>query len=823
MKKVLSFILWVIPICLMAAPYNGEIMSFKQPDGTWVDVKLYGTEYYMRAEGLDNYTVVRDKNTQWICYASLSADGAELISTGIKYRLTKNSVPTIKTAINAPKHIEISEKALEQQILKNKKALEGDDFQNHEMNPEPEIVTGAIKGLCIVVDFSDEPGTLPMDEFESFCNDMDYSNFGNNGSLRKYYYDISGGIVDYQNIVFGYFRAPKTFAEYDSMHIAYGAKAILDLALNWIESLGFDFSTLSINPDGSIKAINLMYTGVPKSWNEGMWWHQGTYTKFSADGVHSGKYNCSIAYNPLSLATVVHENGHMICHWDDTYKYYDQSGPDGIGAFDLMCNYSNAYNPVPPNPFYIIDAGWGNVVDITNYIGEISDIAEDLTYYEYRNVNDTNEFFIFDNRSKTGRSTYIPDEGLTIWHIDRLGDNQSFHHQVYLVHANNNMEAKEDICFHSGLNTEYNDNTEPNSQFYDRNPSRLIVHDISPVSYTMTYTLGPKEAIPVIRFSFLNISDDDNLNGLLEPGEFGNINMKVGNFGTANLGNATLACEAVDMNAGYVTINTAPKNLESILVQEDIAATFNIAVAGGIPIGKVITLKFTISSEADSSVFVKEFDIGNPVYMANQELSTCSSVFYDDGGRTHNYSCNTDLTTTFLAPSPGQFVKAEFLSFELESSNDCEYDYLSIYNGLSVSSPLIGTYCGNNSPATIESTDASGALTFQFHSDEALRGTGWEALITCTGISEVHNLSGDNAFEIYPNPSHDKVFVKITLNNSHNLRLVIVDTEGREILQYNISDQPLIEINRSTIPNGNYFIQLWKENDLKSVQKMVLL
>ncbi len=242
-----------------------------------------------------------------------------------------------------------------------------------------------------------------------------------------------------------------------------------------------------------------------------------------------------------------------------------------------------------------------------------------------------------------------------------------------------------------------------------------------------------------------------------------------------------------------------------------------------IPIGKVITLKFTITNEGDSSVFVKEFAIGNPVYMANQQISTCSSVFYDDRGRTRNYSSNADLTTTFLAPSPGQSVKAEFLSFELESSNDCEYDYLNIYNGLSVSSPLIGTYCGNNTPGTIESTDTSGALTFQFHSDEALRGTGWEALITCTGINGEENQSDDNAFEIYPNPSLDKVFVKITLNSSRNLRLVIVDTEGRELAQYNITDQPLIEIDRSTIPGGIYYIQLWKEKDLKSVKKMVLL
>jgi M6 family metalloprotease-like protein len=823
MKNLLIVLLWLFPGCLVAAPYNGEILSFRQPDGTWVDVKLFGTEYYIRAEGLDDYTVIRDKNTQWICYASLSEDGTEFISTGIKYTLTRDLIPALKMNMDIPRHLNISADAREHIIRENKRNLKGGFYGGDDAHAEPRSLSGVIKGLCIVVDFSDEPGTLPISEFSSFCNDMDYSNFGNNGSLRKYYYDISGGIIDYQNVVFGYFRAPGTFAGYDSLPIAHGAQAILELALKWIDSEGFDFSTLSTNPDGSIMAINLMYTGKPKTWNYGMWWHQGVYSGFSADGVHTGYYNCSVAYSPLPIATVVHENGHMLFNWDDTYKYDNEHGPDGIGTFDLMCNYGNAYNPVPPNPYFVMNAGWGDVVDISNYNGSVSDIAEDHTYYQYKNVNDTNEFFLFDNRSKTGRSMFIPDEGLTIWHIDKRGDNQDFHHQVYLVHANNDIEDKENICFHSGLNTDFSDTTSPNSMFYDGNTSKLILHDISAVANTMTYDFGPIHSEPVIKFSYIGISDDNNLNGFPEPGESLNVNMKVGNFGTAGLGSSTIKCEAVDSNKEYATINTGPIKVENIPVQENADFDVNLAIAANTPLRTVITLKFTISGENDTSSYIREFVIGKEIYMANQEASACSAIFYDQGGRTRNYASRTDLTATFVAPSAGSSVKAEFFSFNLETSEVCEYDYLNIYDGPSILSPLIGTYCGNNTPGIVESTDPSGALTFRFHSDGAVTGSGWEALITCTGATEVQNKPDEYSFEIYPNPSTDEVFVKININISPDLRLIIIDGLGREVSRYRITDQPIIEINRNKIQPGMYYFQLWNENSLLSTKKMVLL
>jgi len=819
MKIVPGILMLWISYSLTAAPYFGEIMRFKQPDNTWVDVRLFGSEYYMRAEGVDNYTVVRDIKTGWICYATLSDDGTELISTGTVYRGIKDAVPALKTTMNIPMHLRIQEKSNEEIAMRNKKLLDGEQHVVEKMAPF--VVKGNIKGLCIVVDFSDEPGIAPIGEFEDLCNDMNYSNYGNNGSLRKYFHDISGGLVDYQNVVYGYFRAPKTFAEYDAMPYSLGAKTILDLALNWIESQGFDFSTLSLNSDGSIQAINLIYTGQPETWSEGMWWHKGTYSEFSADGVHSGAYNTSTANSPLSIATIVHENGHMIGKWGDTYKYSTLDGPDGIGTFDLMCNYGNKYNPVPPNPFYRINAGWGKVVDVTSFNGEIEDSTEDMKCYRYMNVNDTNEFFLMENRSKIGRSLYIPEAGLTIWHIDRWGDNQTSHHEVYLVHANNNMEDDYNICYRSGLKTEFSPRTNPKSDFYDGNTSGLIVSDVSPRADIMTYNLGPLDASPLFKFSNLTITEDDNRNSYPEPGESFVLNLAVGNYGFADATNVTVSGSCI-YNGSYVSVHNPSYFAGTVGMQDVLPLAYNISLNQNTPVGSRITMRFTVYSDAGIVYFDKAYVIGEIVLVGSANVTSDKALFYDNGGYNRNYSCLTDLTTTFLAPAEGQAVVAEFLSFAMEEEDTCAYDYLKVYNGPSDSSPLLGTWCGKNSPGIIESTDPSGALTFRFHSDEAVTGTGWEALMSSAELTSVKYHPTDDFFEVYPNPSHQIIRVHIKLPDLNNLRLVVVDSNGREVRQIGRIEATPIGIDRGEIPDGIYFVQLWNKDKLISTEILVL-
>ena len=43
-----------------------------------------------------------------------------------------------------------------------------------------------------------------------------------------------------------------------------------------------------------------------------------------------------------------------------------------------------------------------------------------------------------------------------------------------------------------------------------------------------------------------------------------------------------------------------------------------------------------------------------------------------------------------------QIVQLEFLSLSVCECADCKCDYVAIYNGNSVSDPLIDKYCGNN-------------------------------------------------------------------------------------------------------------------------------
>ena len=490
-------VLLTISVTTFSAPYHGETETFRQPDGSEVLVKLFGDEYYLRAESLDGYTLIRDEKTGWIYYAALSADSSALLSTGTIYRGdVKTSMKREDNSEEIMKHLDISTSSRLILSEKNRQQFNLQGFDNNlreqavaENAPAP-VLSGKVKGLTIIIDFSDAPGTLPLTEYDNLWNSMTYTNYSNNGSVKKYYYDISGGVLEYENVVFGIFRAPKTFAEYETMAYAAGAQEILGLALNWIKSKGFDFSTLTTDANKNIKAINIMYTGKPKEWAKGMWHHQGSYNRFTANGVRSSKYNCSGANAPLSIATSCHENGHMICGWPDTYKYDETTGVDGIGAFDLMCSMGASTNPVPPNPYFLAKMGWATVTSVNGFNGVKSDISNDNAVYKYSNPANEKEYYLFQSITKTARGKSYPDQGLTIWHIDEAGNNQTTRHQVYLMHANNNISAHQNACWKSTYKTEFNDAATPSAKWYDGSNSGLKCSEVSPFGATMTYKFG---------------------------------------------------------------------------------------------------------------------------------------------------------------------------------------------------------------------------------------------------------------------------------------------------------------------------------------------
>ncbi len=134
--------------------------------------------------------------------------------------------------------------------------------------------------------------------------------------------------------------------------------------------------------------------------------------------------------------------------------------------------------------------------------------------------------------------------------------------------------------------------------------------------------------------------------------------------------------------------------------------------------------------------------ISDTFIMTNQTIYTCTGTFLDPGGN-YNYGNNQNFTTTFEPSQPGGQVSVQFTEFNLELSTNCANDYLMIYNGRSIFSPLIGKFCGTASPGTVVADNQYGALTFVFKSNTSIGASGWSAMVSC--VSAVSNPLALNA------------------------------------------------------------------------------
>jgi hypothetical protein len=112
--------------------------------------------------------------------------------------------------------------------------------------------------------------------------------------------------------------------------------------------------------------------------------------------------------------------------------------------------------------------------------------------------------------------------------------------------------------------------------------------------------------------------------------------------------------------------------------------------------------------------------------IADTTVTTCSGTFYDPGFK-GAYSNSGDYIQTFKPAFAVNKLLFSFSTFELAPQ-----DYLYIYDGTTVNSPLIGVFSANtSSPNTIISSNPTGALIFRFVTDSYGVASGWTANITC--------------------------------------------------------------------------------------------
>ena len=541
------------PICLFAAPF-AEYIEFIQPDNTKVTLWGEGDEFHADFETTSGHTVIFDPQQKAYFFAKRSTDGKNLLSTGV---LAHNKVPH-----GLAQHARINPDAAKAKARAKRKQWESDvelperwsrlkaqflgadvttDGSGPALAPPTSTTIGAKVGLTLLIDFPDVPATYPQSSFEAFLNGDAYTENGNNGSVKKYFSDVSNGRLTYTNVVTLYVRMEQPRSYYNDTSIVDNsgtqgrllindALAILKARSDYISTILPTFNSLTVDGSNRVVAFNVFFAGANSGvWARGLWPHSWVLASsvVLGNGKSVNRYQITNIGAYPTIGTFSHENGHMLCGFPDLYDY-DVGVDDSIGGagyFSLMGygnNLDSGKNPGQVDAYLKLAAGWATAIDITstsNLTGTLIAAPNSgyNTFYRYRKPGVTTEYFLLENRQKTGRDFKLPSAGVAIWHVDQLGDrdNQSLvpnsTHQNYeltLVQADNlwhfqnnvNLGDISDLYYLGNSAAVYtnrlDDASSPHGHWWDGTASGINLNAISASGMSMTFNMGTPVTVP---------------------------------------------------------------------------------------------------------------------------------------------------------------------------------------------------------------------------------------------------------------------------------------------------------------------------------------
>ncbi|WP_026926224.1 M6 family metalloprotease domain-containing protein [Granulicoccus phenolivorans] len=506
----------------MPTPFEGEIFTILNPDSSELMLRGWGNQFVAVFETLDGFTVTQAADGYYE-YARLAEDGESLVPSGVRVgaadpqtlglprhaRITRAaSMRSAEAAQDAlgpvPRWMQRRAENLERRIARPPAGLPSAGPEATEgpgAAPPPATTTGDYLGLVLLVDFSDFPATISRQEVDDFCNKPGYSGFGNNGSAFDYYRDVSDGKLRYKNHVAAYYRAKHPRTYYTDPAVAYGTRAqeLIREALDSLVAGGFDFSALTADYAGFIRALSVFYAGVrSNAWSQGLWPHSWSLaTSYAVPGGRRfSDYQITDLGNQLTLRTFCHENGHMICDFPDLYDYDAVNVGNGIGDYSLMCFGGSDKNPTQVEAYLKHAAGWASrVTTLTSGMTATLESGKNDFALHARNAQ---EYFILENRQQTGRDASLPDAGIAIWHCDVKGNNSfeqmtpAQHYECSLEQADNRFDLERRVNrgdaedLYGGAAAAFGPGTAPNSAWWDASTSGLDIDQISAVGASMT-------------------------------------------------------------------------------------------------------------------------------------------------------------------------------------------------------------------------------------------------------------------------------------------------------------------------------------------------
>lgn len=394
---------WAVPA------KRGVWCSLSLVDGTEVKAQLVGDEFLHYYVSEDGTKYVQDE------------------STGLYRKMTDEVTAQRRAAVRRAQ-------AQGRQKRMLRKAQASNAFQ------------GTKKGLIILVQFTDSKFKSGHDLalYKRIANDANYSDNNFKGSIKDYFKAQSHGMFELDFDVVGICQLQHPYAYYgknNSQKEDVKPGEMVAEACLWAHEHGINFSKYDWNGDGEVDQVFVLYAGHGEAsykdantiWPHMYYLSASDYGKsLSLDGVTVDTYACSSELNGDGnldgIGTFCHEFSHCMGFPD----LYDTSyaGWFGMGDFDLMC--SGSYNgdskcPAGYSAYEKAECGWLTLKDMTNIEQETSIVgvqpmSADGDAYIIKNKGHEDEYYILENRQKTGWDSYLPASGLMITHVDYDAD-----------------------------------------------------------------------------------------------------------------------------------------------------------------------------------------------------------------------------------------------------------------------------------------------------------------------------------------------------------------------------------------------------------------
>lgn len=438
------------PLAANSVPAYPGLMKMTQPDGTELMVKLRGDEAHHFYLTEDDYLL--EQRDGYFYYANVDASGnivgsdfkakaPRLRGTSEREYLSQVNMPVVFNAMTkqavAAKEMRSAFAAMASSNV-SVTPMDDDDYKGYGLFPNSTFpVKGQAKGLVVLVEYQDvkfHEGYDAHDYFSRMCNEPEFNTYDATGSARDFFLENSGGVYDITFDVYGPVLLPNNQVYYGGNTNGMKDKNAADMVIHALDILDedVDFSQYDCDGDGKIDNVFVFYAGRGEATGGGantVWPHQYNVTYLGYDkyydGVKADRYACSNEWEviyaggerPDGVGTFVHEFSHVM-GLPDLYAtdYTSAFTPGEWSAMDTG-PYNNEGRTPPLYGIFERNAlGWMRPEEITGVMnGTLQSIGNNHGYII--NTNRPQEFFLLENRQHVSWDSYVPGEGMVVWHI----------------------------------------------------------------------------------------------------------------------------------------------------------------------------------------------------------------------------------------------------------------------------------------------------------------------------------------------------------------------------------------------------------------------